>query len=92
MCSINKAKCADCPNKAGHKNRITLVERPNRMAICETKMHYDVVLNGEVKGALYFNMTGYVGTLPLCGCGSISIGEKPLSEYRKEIARINRGE
>lgn len=53
-------------------------------------MRYDVLLNGEPVSELYFNMRGYRGTLPLPGDTFIDIGERPLSEYRREIARINR--
>jgi hypothetical protein len=70
---------------------ITLQERPERRAICETQMRYDVLLHGNVVGELYFNMRGYVGVgLPLPGGGSLSIGEQGIAGVRREIAKVNR--
>ena len=73
------------------KKAISLQERPERRAICETHMRYDVLLHGKVVGDLYFNMRGYTGVnLPLpCG-GSLSIGEQSISGVRREIAKVNR--
>lgn len=70
---------------------ITLRERPDRRAICETKMRYDVLLHGNVVGDLYFNMTGYTGVnLPLPGGGSLYLGEQGIAGVRREIAKVNR--
>ena len=43
------------------KHVVTLREAPHKRAICETKMRYDVLLNGEQVGELHYNMTGYRG-------------------------------
>lgn len=51
---------------------------------------FDLLLNGKVVGELYYNMTGYVGTLPQPDGTGLIIGEKGISAYRAEIARINR--
>jgi len=56
----------------------------------ETKMRYDVVLNGQVVGDLYFNMTGYVGYLPTPEGRKLDIGERGISAFRREIAALNR--
>ena len=72
------------------KHVVSLREAPQKRAICEDKMRYDVLLNGEFWGELYFNMTGYCGYLPLPGGRSLDICERGISAYRKEIRRINR--
>ena len=46
---------------------IKIVEAPRKRSMCETKMRYDVMLNGEVFDTLYFNTRGYLGYLPLPG-------------------------
>jgi hypothetical protein len=71
------------------KNRITLKPAPHKRAMLENRMRYDVMLDGRVFDTLYYNMTGYVGTLPLPDGGRLSIGETTLKEYRTEICKLN---
>ncbi|MFZ3482189.1 hypothetical protein [Sphingomonas sp. 3-13AW] len=75
-------------------NRITLEERPRRMACMETKMRYAIMVDGKPFSELYFNMRGYRGSIPSPRpdgtFGSLDIGERPISEYRREIAAANR--
>ncbi len=68
--------------------RITLKER--RKAILQTKPDFDILLNGEVFGALTYNMTGYIGYLPLPEGGKMDFGEISLTAYRREIAYLHR--
>ena len=56
----------------------------------QRRADYDLLLNGEVVGDVYFNMTGYVGTLPQPDGTGFTPGETGISAYRTEIARINR--
>lgn len=51
----------------------------------------DLLLNSEVVGEVYYNMTGYVGTLPQPDGTTFTPGETGISTYRAEVARINRG-
>ena len=51
---------------------------------------YDVLVNGEVVGEVYYNLTGYVGSLPQMEGPALTVGEQGISVYRTEIARINR--
>ncbi|OZB13953.1 MAG: hypothetical protein B7X55_12125, partial [Rhodobacterales bacterium 34-62-10] len=68
--------------------KIRLAEKTGRH-ILERQPRYDVLLNGNPVGELYFNMTGYVGYLPtICGA-KMDIGERGISAYRKEAARLN---
>ncbi len=69
---------------------LSLREAPHKRAICETKMRYDVLLNGQRVGELYFNMRGYCGYLPLPDGTNLDIGERGISSFRSEIRRINR--
>lgn len=69
--------------------RITLQERPGRH-ILERQPRYDVMVNGERKGELYYNMTGYVGYLPTVQGGKMDIGERGISAFRKEVTALNR--
>ncbi len=75
-------------------NRITLEERPRRMAMLEAKMRYAVMLDGVEFSPLHYNMRGYQGYLPSLRedgtFGRLDIGEKPISAYRREIAALNR--
>ena len=54
------------------------------------------MFRGRNYGELYFNMTGYTGSyLPCPGAtpgtpAPLHIGEKAISAYRKEVARLNR--
>ena len=68
--------------------KITLKKRPK--AILQTKPDFDILLNGEVVGPLTYNMTGYIGYLPLPEGGKMDFGEISLTAYRREIARLNR--
>lgn len=74
--------------------RITIEERPNRRAMCETKMRYAVMLDGKEFSELYFNMHGYCGYLPSPKAdgsfGRLDIGERPISAFRKEVTALNR--
>lgn len=75
---------------------IRLVESNRGKQFLETTKRYDVIFRGEVFCQLYFNMRGYVGYLPCppdegeTTPGNLLIGEKGISEYRREIARLNR--
>jgi hypothetical protein len=70
--------------------RVTIEERPRRMAMLETKMVYAVMLDGKEFSELYWNMRGYVGYIPTVGGGRLNIGERSLSNYRREVAEANR--
>ncbi len=70
--------------------RVALQEAPHKRSICETKMRYDVLLDGTVFDTLYFNMRGYLGSLPLPGGGRLEIGERGISAYRAEVRALNR--
>ena len=69
---------------------IKLLETRDGCAILETQPRYDVLLHGQKVGQLYFNMGGYVGTLPTPRGTSLDIGERAISAYRKAVAQLNR--
>lgn len=69
---------------------IEIREAPHKKAMLETEMRYEVLLHGAVWGELHFNMRGYRGDLPLPGGRRLDIGEKAISVYRREVARLNR--
>ena len=70
---------------------VTLKEAPQKRSMLETKMRYDVVVNGEtVFDTLSFNMRGYIGYLPLRDGDKLHIGECGIAAYKKEIGIINR--
>ena len=71
-------------------HKITLVKTRQGCAIAEVHPRYNVLLNGQKVDQLCFNMTGYVGTLPLPGGRKLSIGERGISAFRKEASLINR--
>jgi hypothetical protein len=76
------------------KARITLEERPRRMAMLETKMRYAVMLDGVEFSEVYWNMQGYCGAVPYKkddgSIGRFSPGEISLAKFKREIAQANR--
>jgi len=74
------------------KHRIQLNKTIKGCEILEKTPRYDVMLNGIKVDQLWFNMRGYVGNLPLPDGKKLGMPETSISEYRKTIARINRGE
>ena len=69
---------------------IALVETRTGCEICEKESRYDVLLHGKKVGQLYFNLRGYVGTLPTPSGTQLCIGERTITAYRKAVAQLNR--
>jgi len=72
------------------KTAVRIVETKRGRHILEQTPRYKVLLDGEEFGELYFNMSGYVGYLPLPGGHKIDIGERSISTFRREIVAVNR--
>jgi hypothetical protein len=72
------------------KKTIELIQTRRGCACCETTDRYDVILNGVLFDQLWFNTRGYVGYLPHPDGWKLSIGEKSISAYKKEVASLNR--
>ena len=78
------------------KKAIELIETREGCAIAEERPRYIVMFRGSKFGELYFNMRGYTGCdLPCPGStpntpASLYVGERAISAYRREIARLNR--
>ena len=70
--------------------KITLRPAPHKRAMLERKMRYDILLDGKFFDTLTFNMRGYIGYLPYPAGEKFYLGERPLGEYRREIAKLNR--
>lgn len=72
--------------------RLTLVEEPHKRAMLETKMRYAIHVDGVKKAELYYNMRGYCCNpgIPLYSGGFRDIGERSITAFRKEIAKLNR--
>lgn len=68
--------------------RLALRARPTTPL--QPRPDYDLLQNGVVVGKVYYNMTGYVGTLPQPDGTTFTPGETSISAYRTEIARVNR--
>ena len=71
-------------------HKVSLRETRAGCSIMEREPRYDVLLNGQKVGQLYFNMRGYVGTLPLPNGKKIGLPESGITAWRKEAATINR--
>lgn len=62
----------------------------------EKEDRYDVMLDGNLFYQLYFNLRGYVGYLPSPPenpgdkPGNLTIGEKGISVYKKEVVKLNK--
>lgn len=50
----------------------------------------DVLVNGEKRGELYYNLRGYRGTLPMVDGSQMDIGEAGLSAWKREARILNR--
>ena len=79
------------------KQAIELVQQKHGGGPFDQHPMYHVILNGEKHGELYFNMTGYTGCyLPTPPSedrdkpGNLDIGERGITAYKNEIARLNR--
>lgn len=70
---------------------IQLIKNNRGRAILETTDRYDVMFNGQLYGQLYWNMTGYTGCyLPQPDGIPLHVGERSITEWRREVARANR--
>jgi hypothetical protein len=72
-------------------HKITLRESPRR-AMLQTKPDFDVLLNGVKVERAYFNTRGYRVGLPLPDGRMFDPGEVSLTQLRREVGKINRGE
>ncbi len=73
---------------------ITLQETRKNNAPFEREPRYNVLFRGKIFCELYYNMTGYVGYLPSPKEDGtpvhLTIGERGISAYKKEIAILNK--
>lgn len=71
-------------------HKVTLQESNRGRAMLERTPRYEVRVNGELFGMLVYNMRGFIGYLPMADGRRLDIGERPIGDFRREIARINR--
>ena len=69
---------------------LELIETRQGCAMCETTPRYNVMHYGRKIGQLWFNMRGYVGTLPTPDGCSLNIGETSIAKWRSAAATLNR--
>lgn len=76
--------------------KVALKEVPSPHAM-EREPRYMILLNGKAwephgprSGEIYFNMTGYRGAIPTITGAAFDPGERGISVFRKEVARINK--
>jgi hypothetical protein len=72
------------------KPAIELIETRQGCEMCETTPRYNVMLHGVKVAQLYYNLRGYVGSLPTPGGCSLYVPESGISRFRREAARLNR--
>jgi hypothetical protein len=72
--------------------KLELQKTTQGCAMFESQPRYDIILNGEKVGQLYYNLRGYVGTLPTPDGMQLTIGEQPITTYKREVAALNREE
>lgn len=70
------------------EHKITLRQKASPHSL-ERHPRYDVLVNGEKKSELCYNMTGYVGTLPTVSGFAMDIGERGITAFRKEVSALN---
>lgn len=68
---------------------IRLVEKPSPHAL-EKRPRFDVTVNGDVSGELYYNMKGYVGALPTVHGADFVMPEAPISAWKRMASALNR--
>lgn len=73
-------------------HKLMLKNANHRRAMLETTDRYDLLLNGERVGEVYYNMSGYLidSGLPLPDGKRLELPECGLCAIKREIARINR--
>lgn len=73
-------------------HKLSLRVANHRRAMLETTDRYDLLLNGERVGGVYYNMCGYLidSGLPLPDGTRLQLPECGLSAIKRQIARINR--
>lgn len=69
--------------------KITFVEQKIKHVL-QTKPDYSVMLNGKLHDRLYFNMRGYVGSLPMPGGGNLQLPEGSLASWKREARLIEK--
>lgn len=69
---------------------IELREKPEAMSVAERHMRYEVLLQGKPFDELYFNIRGYVGSLPTPEGRRMVMPESSITKFRGEIAKLNR--
>jgi hypothetical protein len=72
------------------KRAIELVETRRGCEMLETTPRYDVVLHGKKASQLYYNLHGYVGSLPTPDGMTLHVPESGISRFRREAAALNR--
>lgn len=70
--------------------KLALIETRRGCAMMESQPRYDVMLNGKLAGQLYFNMRGYVGSLPTRSGASLGLPEGSIASFKREVTRLNR--
>lgn len=73
------------------RQHVLKIAENSRREIAETTPRYDVFLNGNVVGELYYNMWGYNGTLPTVHGHGMILSEAAVSRIKSTVASINRG-
>lgn len=56
----------------------------------EIQPRFDILLHGKKVGQLYFNMRGYVGSLPTPDGLSLHMPEGSIASFEREVSRLNR--
>ena len=72
--------------------KLRLVKAPKLMAVAETKMRYNLELDGEVVAEAYFNTRGYVVDRKPGRLQGFVTGEQSLAQLRREVAFWNAAE
>jgi hypothetical protein len=69
--------------------KIELKATRRNCSICEKEDRYDIIVDGKIVDQLYFNLKGYCGAIPFDD-RKITLGEAPISKWKKLIKELNR--
>jgi hypothetical protein len=74
----------------GMKKALELVRTRQGCAIMEIQPRFDILLHGKNVGQMYFNLRGYVGSLPTPEGSLLQMPESCIGSFEREVSRLNR--
>ena len=68
------------------KKALELVRTRQGSAMMEIQSRFDILLHGKKVGQLYFNLRGYVGSLPTPDGLSVHMPESSIASFQRDVS------